>query len=252
MERHAKSLKSPLKTCSFAPRISRIYPSAKGDEDLIPWVGIIGVAFCQKILRFTICAVFFSIGIWKSLVILGYLLPAEIHSCPKGKYIFFGRGIYGPRKIHLQQSHLQQPLLRQGVRGKFLGQNPLVERWFPNNVELSRWESSCHPVVSSLSRIPWFSWRCLKSPGKWPSAQKQRILVFVPSMICWKKSKKLSYYNQTESRQAINGSMTTCLALPQYFRHLVFLARVWEKPFRILRWWGCNQPCRWSFSSTKS
>lgn len=62
MERHAKSLKSPLKTCSFAPRISRIYPSAKGDEDLIPWVGIIGVAFCQKILRFTICAVFFFLG----------------------------------------------------------------------------------------------------------------------------------------------------------------------------------------------
>ena len=154
MERHAKSLKSPLKTCSFAPRISRIYPSAKGDEDLIPWVGIIGVAFCQKILRFTICAVFFSIGIWKSLVILGYLLPAEIHSCPKGKYIFFGRGIHGPRKIHLQQSHLQQPLLRQGVRGKFLGQNPLVERWFPNNVELSRWESSCHPVVHHYPESP--------------------------------------------------------------------------------------------------
>lgn len=126
MEWHAKSLKSPLQNLFFAPKIAE---STRRPKFL------------------------FAIGIWKSLVILGYLLPVEIHSCPKGKHIFFGRGIHGPRKIHLQQSHLQQPLLRQGVRGKFLGQNPLVERWFPNNVELSRWESSCHPVVSSLSRI---------------------------------------------------------------------------------------------------
>ena len=105
---------------------SRIYPSAKGDEDLIPWVGIIGVAFCQKILRFTICAVSFCHWDLEESGDSGLPVACWDTQLPKGK-THFSR-IHGPRKIHLQQSHLQQPLLRQGVRGKFLGQNPLVER----------------------------------------------------------------------------------------------------------------------------
>ena len=89
MERHAKSLKSPLKTCSFAPRISRIYPSAKGDEDLIPWVGIIGVAFCQKILRFTICAVFFFHWDLEESGDSGLPVACWDTQLPKGKIHFF-------------------------------------------------------------------------------------------------------------------------------------------------------------------
>lgn len=183
------------KTCSLRQK----YPSAKGDEDhLIPWVGIIGVAFCQKILRFTICAVFFCHWDLEESGDSG--LPVEIHSCPKGKHIFFGRGIHGPRKIHLQQSHLQQPLLRQGVGGNF---------WVKIHWSKGGFQTTLNFQDQNLPATLWFhhypeSWRCLKSPGKWPSAQKQRILVFVPSMICWKKSKKLSYYNQTESRQSMD------------------------------------------------
>ena len=175
---------------------SRIYPSAKGDEDLIPWVGIIGVAFCQKILRFTICAVSFCHWDLEESGDSGLPVACWDTQLPKGKTHFSRQR--NPRSSQDSSATIASPtaFVTTRCQGEISGSK-------------STGRKTLNFQDENLPATLWFhhypeSWRCLKSPGKWPSAQKQRILVFVPIMICWKKSKKLSYYNQTESRQSMD------------------------------------------------
>ena len=253
MERHAKSLKSPLKTCSFAPRISRIYPSAKGDEDLIPWVGIIGVAFCQKILRFyNLCSFFFHWDLEESGD-SGLPVACWDTQLPKGKIRFFSAEESTVLARFICNNRISNSLCYDKVSGGNF--------WVKIHWSKGGFQTTLNFQDENLPATLWFH-HYPESPGSrddvWnhlengPQHKSKGYLSLFQAWFVGRRVKNCPITIKQNQGRAINGSMTTCLALPQYFRHLVFLARVWEKPFRILRWWGCNQPCRWSFSSTKS
>ncbi len=161
MECHAKSLKPPVKFCFFAPTTvgSTSWPifrwRTSSDSMSRGYFSCILLKKSEEDLQ-SVQQVFFAVRNWELGECGDSGLPVACWDTqlPKGKHSFLG-GIQCPRKIHLQQSHLQQPL-RHGKMsgGNFWVKIPLVEfnvppLWFP-----------------SLSRIPWFSWRCLKSPGK--------------------------------------------------------------------------------------